>query len=285
MSDKQLDPRVNAFRDDLAAASLKDKVAVGRYSSGKTRQVSDGSAALRRDPRHDAALDTELLFGETVCVFDEQEGWAWVQASSDSYVGYVSTDALSSHVFPATHRVSVLRTHIYPVADIKFPPLELLSMNSLVSVEDVNGRFARLKDGRFAIASHLLPVGEFAEDMVSIAQTLLGSPYLWGGRTSTALDCSALIQISMQAAGMDCPRDSDMQENALGEALDDPQDVSSYIRGDLIFWSGHVGMMLDAERLLHANAHHMSTVIEPVVEAIFRIGENDNPVTSVRRLS
>jgi len=285
MSDVTLDPRVNAFRDDLASAILKDKVAVGRYSSGKTRQVSDGVTALRRDPRHDAVLDTELLFGETVTVFDEQEGWAWVQADTDSYVGYVSSDTLSSHVFAATHRVSALRSQIYPVADIKFPPLDLISMNSLVSVEDTDGRFARLKDGRFAIAAHLMPIGDFAQDMVSVAEMYLGAPYLWGGRTSTALDCSALIQLAMQAVGLECPRDSDMQENTLGEALADPQDITAYKRGDLVFWSGHVGMMLDETRLLHANAHHMATVIEPVSDAITRIAENENPVTSVRRLS
>lgn len=285
MSDQQLDPRVNAFRDDLASASLKDKVAVGRYSSGKTRQVTDGVTALRREPHEHAALDTELLFGETVTVYDEQEGWVWAQADIDSYVGYVSSDALSSHVFATTHRVCALRSHIYPVADIKFPPLDLISMNSLVTVEDIDGRFARLKDGRFAIAAHLLPKDEFAEDMVAVAEIFLGTPYLWGGRTSIALDCSALIQLAMQAAGKECPRDSDMQENALGEALPKPQDAGSYQRGDLVFWRGHVGLMLDEKSLLHANAHHMATVIEPVSEAITRIAASESPVTSVRRLS
>lgn len=285
MNDKLPDPRINAYRDDLAAASLKDRVSVARYASGKMRQVVDGAAAMRGEPRHDAALDTELLFGETVTVYDEQEGWAWVQSRVDSYVGYVSGDALSSHVAEPTHRVSALRTHLYPVADIKAPPLDLLSMNARVAVESVDGRFARLKDGRFAIAAHLVPAGEHEDDFVAMAERFLGAPYLWGGRTSIGLDCSALIQLSLQAAGIECPRDSDMQEKSLGEALPDPRDQASYQRGDLVFWKGHMGVMLDGDRLLHSNAHHMAVVIEPVAGAIARIAEAECTVTSVRRLS
>ena len=284
MSDTLPDPRINAYRDDLASASLKDKVSVARYASGKTRQVVDGAAAMRGEPRHDAALDTELLFGEAVTVYDEQDGWAWAQSQVDSYVGYVSGDALSSHVVEPTHRVGALRTHLYPVADIKAPPLDLLSMNALVAVESVDGRFARLKDGRYAIARHLVPMDERVEDFVVVAQRFLGTPYLWGGRTSIGLDCSALIQISLQAAGVGCPRDSDMQEMSLGEALPDPQDLGSYRQGDLVFWKGHAGIVLDDARLLHANAHFMATVIEPLDEAIARIAGAESPVTSVRRL-
>lgn len=285
MSNDQLDPRINAYRDDLAAASLKDKVSVARYSNGMTRQVIDGVTALRPEPRHDAVLDTELLFGETVTVFDEQEGWAWLQANYDSYVGYVSADSLSSHVSKPTHRVAALRTHIYPAPDIKTPPLDLVSMNAQLTVEDIDGRFARLKNGRYVVASHLAGLDEPADDFVAVAETFLGTPYLWGGRTSIGLDCSALVQLSLQATGADCPRDSDMQEGALGEALPDASNTGSFKRGDLVFWKGHMGVMLDEERLLHANAHHMAVAVEPVADAIGRIAETEGPVTSVRRLT
>lgn len=285
MSNDQLDPRINAYRDDLAAASLKDKVAVARYSNGKTRQVADGVTALRPDPRHDAVLDTELLFGETVTVFDEQEGWAWLQVTCDSYVGYVSAESLTSHITTPTHRVSVLRTHIYPAPDIKTPPLDLVSMNGRLAVENIDGRFARLKDGRYVVATHLAALDEPAEDFVAVAETFLGTPYLWGGRTSIGLDCSALIQLSLQAAGIDCPRDSDMQERALGEPLPDSNDTAAYKRGDLLFWKGHMGVMLDEARLLHANAYHMAVAVEPVTDAIARIAEAEGPITSVRRFT
>jgi cell wall-associated NlpC family hydrolase len=283
MSDKILDTRVNAYRDDLAAAHLKGQIHVPKYSDGEKHQVIAGSAQLRKAPRFDAPLETEFLFGEAVTVYEVNEGWAWAQSDEDAYVGYVSDEALSKTITQATHRVRALRTHIYPVPDIKAPPLESLSVNARLCVDSIDGRFAKLKDGRFAIATHLVPFDDFASDFVSVAQEFLGTPYLWGGRTSIGLDCSSLIQLSLQASGFECPRDSDMQETVLGEELSDPQDQSVFERGDLLFWKGHVGVMLDETRLLHANAHHMAVTIEPVAGAIARIEASEGQVTSVRR--
>ncbi len=283
MNEKGLDHRINACRDDLAAAHLKGQIDVPEYSAGEKRQVIAGSAHLREAPRFDAPLETEFLFGEAVTLYDENEGWAWAQSDEDAYVGYVSADALGKDISQPTHRVSALRTHLYLEPDIKTLPVELLSMNAQLVVASIDGKFVKLKDGRFAIAAHLNPAEEFAGDFVSVAQAFLGAPYLWGGRTSIGLDCSALIQLSLQASGVACPRDADMQETAIGEALIDPHDQSAYKRADLIFWKDHMGVMLDQARLLHANAHHMAVAIEPVAEAIARIEASEGQVTSVRR--
>jgi len=277
------DPRVNAYRSDLAAESLRGKVDVPNYAKGETRQIIAADAPLRKAPRFDAALETQLLHGECVTVYDENEGWAWAQAMNDSYVGYIPSDTLGRDVTDHTHRVKALCTHIYPAPDIKVPPLMSLSMNALVCVSEELGRFVRLDNDRFAIASHLTPMSDFAEDFVSVAKEFLGLPYLWGGRTCNGLDCSALIQLSLNASGIAAPRDTDMLESTLGAALSDPSDQSVLQRGDLIFWKGHMGVMLDETRLLHANAHHMRTAIEPVADAVSRIAASEGIVTSVHR--
>jgi cell wall-associated NlpC family hydrolase len=283
MSRPLLDKRIHAYRDDLAASQLKGQIDVPRYSDGEKRQVITGSVQLRKAPRFDAPMETEFLFGETVVVYDENEGWAWVQGDGDAYVGYMSADALKADISQPTHHVRALRTHLYSEPDIKVPVVDLLSMNSQLVVESIDGRFARLADGRFAIAAHLSPIDEVAKDFVSVAQEFLGSPYLWGGRSSIGLDCSALIQLALQATGISVPRDTDLQEGTIGSALPDPHDQSSYTRRDLLFWNGHVGVMLDENRLLHANAHHMAVAIEPVAEAVTRIEASESLVTSVRR--
>jgi len=281
---KQLpDPRINAYRDDLAAECLRGQVDVMSYTKGETRQLVAASAPLRNQPRFDAPLESELLHGERVTVYDENEGWAWAQAEQDSYVGYMPGDALGMEMTLPTHTVSARCTHLYPAPDIKVPPLDLLSMNARLTVAEELGQFARLTDGRFAIASHLTALGDYAQDFVSVAERFLGTPYLWGGRTSMGLDCSSLIQLSLQATGVACPRDTDMQEATLGEPLPDWKDFSVLERGDLLFWRGHMGVMTDTRHLLHANAFHMAVAVEPVTEAVSRIEGSEGPVTSVRR--
>ncbi|MDA7949023.1 MAG: C40 family peptidase [Hyphomicrobiaceae bacterium] len=256
-----------------------------RFSEGSRRQVVEAAAPLREAPRHDAVLETELLFGERVILYDEREGWAWVQAERDSHVGYLSANALRSDIADPTHRVRTLGTHIYPRPDYKAPPIDRLSMNAQLVVEKAEERFAQLSDGHYIAATHICAVDECEQDFVEVAAGFVGSPYLWGGRTSAGLDCSALIQLALQASGIECPRDSDMQEAVLGKPLPGPPNQQAVRRGDLVFWNGHVGVMLEEGRLLHANVHHMAVVVEPAFEAFARIETWYGPITSVRRMS
>ncbi len=275
------DRRLTPARPDVAAAFLKGKVEALRFVEGEKRRVAIGHASLRRAPRPDAMLETELLFGEEVTVYDELEGWAWVQNATDGYVGYVPSAALSEETGPgATHRVSALRTLLFPSASIKEPPDDALSMNAAVSVVDFEDRFAVLDTGAYAIAKHIAPLEETESDPVAVAERFIGAPYLWGGRTSLGLDCSALVQTALAACGVSAPRDSDMQEAALGR----PLALSEARRGDLIFWKGHVALVRDAQTLIHANAFAMAVAIEPLAEALARISKAGDEVTSVRRI-
>lgn len=279
-----LDPRINAYRGDLAAEALKDQIDAPRYARGERRQLIASSAPLRQQPRFDAALETELLFGEFVTVYDEGEGWAWIQAEGDAYVGYAPCDALSASLRDTTHRVTALRTYLYPAPDIKTLPLEMLSMNARVAVAGERERFCQLAGGGFIIAAHLAEAGDYAADFVAVAERFAGTPYLWGGRTSVGLDCSGLIQLALQAAGRECPRDTDLLEKSVGAALPFMEDFKELRRGDLVFWKDHMGVMLDSERLLHANAFHMAVAVEDLSGAVARIAGVEGPVTSIRRI-
>ncbi len=205
------DRRLHAYRNDLAAEALRGLVEAERYVKGESRQVGVAALPLRREPRFDATLDTEALLGEIVTVYDESEGWAWVQCSRDDYVGYMPSDGLRRKIVEPTHRIAALRTYVYPEPDGKTPPLSLLSLNALVSVTETEGRFLALAGGGYVFAGHVVPIGETAPDFVAVAESFLGAPYLWGGRTSVGLDCSGLVQLSLEATGYASPRDADMQ--------------------------------------------------------------------------
>lgn len=286
MSVPVLDRRLNAYRADLAAVALKGQVEAARFVEGEPRQVVKPVAPLRASPRFDARLDTEALYGETVRMFDEQEGWSWVQIDRDGYMGYVPSEALGL-VSDGTHKVTTLHTHGYPAPDKKVPPSMLFTLNAELTVTGTaHGEtgFIQIASGAFVFEKHIAPIEYTEPDFVAVAERFVGTPYLWGGRTSLGIDCSGLIQLSLQSAGRHALRDSDMQESTLGTALPDPGDHTALKRGDLVFWKGHLGVMVDGENLLHANGYYMQTVIEPLSAAVERIAGIHGPVTVIKRL-
>jgi hypothetical protein len=279
----KLDPRTNAYRSDLAASSLKQLVRAPKYVDGEVRQAVAPQVPLRVGPHFDAPLATEALLGEIMTVFDVQNGWGWVQLHNDGYVGYAPLDGLSTNVEEPSHKVSARLTYVYPAPDMKTPPYMRLSFGCGVSLSGLTeGRFVELARGGFVFADHLVGGRERAKDFVRVAERYVGAPYLWGGKSSTGIDCSGLVQISLQAAGALCPRDSDMQLAGVGETID-PAKLDAIQRGDLLFWQGHAAIAQSGDWMLHASGFHMEVVVEPIRRAIERIAESHGPLMAIKR--
>jgi cell wall-associated NlpC family hydrolase len=279
-----IDRRILPARGDVAAEHLRGRIEAERFTTGTVRRVIETSAPVRREPSQAASLDTEALFGETVTIYDEAEGWAWGQLGRDAYVGYMPANALAAPLAP-THRVSALRSFIYPAPSIKHPPSMALSFGSEIAAEGQQGLFVALRGGGFVFARHLAPLGEIESDPVAVAERFLGVPYLWGGKTSLGLDCSALVQTALQACGIACPRDSDQQEEALGETIPFDGDFADLRRGDLLFWRGHVALVRDPATMIHANGHAMAVSIEPLASGLARIEAAGDRLRRVKRLA
>jgi len=279
-----LDPRRHPYRADLAAQTLRGEVDARRYVEGALKQVVQGAAPLWSRPDASGGWASQALYGELVRVYDEKDGWAWMQAVRDGYVGYVRADALSADVTKPTHRVSAPGTFAYAEPDAKAVTGLHLSLGALVCVAQTGASFAKLICGSFVPTRHIAEIGEFTADFVAVAEQFVGTPYVWGGRTRAGLDCSALVQLALHAGGLDCPRDSDMQMAELGTPIEVGSDLDGLQRGDLVFWKGHVGILTDGATLLHANAHHMAVAVEPFRGAVDRIARSGSEIAAIKRI-
>ena len=277
------DKRLTPARPDLAADYLRGQVQAQAYLPGCEMHVVDETLPLFPQPNREGPIDTHGLFGETVVVYEiDEEGWAWGQLTSDGYVGYLPAEGLREVGVTPNRKVIAPRTLVYPGPSMKLPTWGALPLGALVAVAQESGDFAEVPGLGFVWRAHLAGLDHAEPDFVAVAERFLHAPYLWGGKTSCGLDCSGLIQIALHASGVAAPRDTDMMEKALGAPIDM---ATGLRRGDIIFWKGHVGVMQDAETLLHANGHHMLVVSEPLAVARERIvAKTGADVTSVRRL-
>lgn len=274
-----MDRRTTPANKRVAAKHLQGVVDAPSFVEGRDCKVGQPLVDLLRAPN--GPRDRQLVLGQKLVVYEEFEGWAFVQSVADGYVGYVPSNAVVEQAEESTHRVSTIAGHAYTEPDIKSREAHALYFGSSVCITSHQPKFYETSDGHFIPKPHLRPIDKFFRDPVTVAQMFFGVPYLWGGNSAAGIDCSGLVQAGLLACGLECPGDSDMQANSVGELTDAPT-----VRGDLLFWDGHVAIAVDETTLIHANAHHMAVTYEPIDNAIRRIeAQGDGPVTARRRLA
>jgi cell wall-associated NlpC family hydrolase len=260
---RRLDQRVHAIRPDLADIALAGIVTAPRFAEGVAMRGVVASAMLRSAPEDAAVAVSALLFGEEFIVFDLAHGWAWGQCRHDGYVGWLRAPGLGTTGAPAMHVVSTPTAAIFAAPDIKARVVGTLPLNArLVATE---GEIFVAAAGGHVHRRHVAPADTVLDDPAAVALGFVGSPYVWGGRTRDGIDCSGLTQAALRACGVACPRDSDQQADVFMTVA-----PAERRRGDLVVFSGHVGILADPLTLIHANAHWMATVVEPLADVVTR---------------
>lgn len=268
-----MDRRLTPFSGRIGHISLQDRMADVPLTPGEPARVGAALAILRGKPG--GAIDRQLIHGDAVTLIDRDGDAAFVMAEKDGYCGWLAMADLTAPRV-TSHRVISPKTHLYPAPKVQAEPPFALFMNAQVTVIASGPDWVETPEG-FIPARHLAPRSQHATDPVTVAESLLRTPYLWGCNSAAGVDCSGLVQLALHACGRACPGDSDQQQ-ALGEEIDAAAPLQ---RGDLIFWKGHVALLSDPQTILHANGHSMDVCHEDLAAAIARI---DTPVIARRRL-
>lgn len=275
-----LDRRIHAARGDLADLALAGVLFSAHYARAVPLTcVAPGTGIFSAAASTSEAI-SELLRGEIFHALDVMTDWAWGFCGHDGYVGYIRRDALDVLETPS-HRIIVKSAPLFSAPDIKSPIADHWPGGALFSGE-VQGGFVACAEG-FIHVRHAEPVEAKPADWVAVAERYLGQPYIWGGRGHRGIDCSGLVQVALGQAGISVPRDTDLQCEGIGSPIDSDAALK---RGDLVFFPGHVGIMSDARTLLHANAHWMTVVKEPLADVVARLADaHPQPIIARRRIS
>ena len=279
-----LDKSINPYRNDIAAEKLRGLVDCPKFVTPVTKQIVAGGTSIKSMPRKYSEQASEAQCGETFDVYDVNDGYAWGQISRDNYVGYIALSDLSDEVIAPNLKIKALRTYGFAIPKVQGQVVANLSMNALVTSNgEVENGFVNCGRHGWIYQKHLAELNEFYSDPATVAQMYLGAPYYWGGVQSYGLDCSGLAQSSFRACGIDLPRDAYMQEKC-GQEVAINEDLAGLQRNDLIFWKGHVGIMLSETQIIHANGWHMCVAIENLVDTNTRYLSKDLAIRSIRRI-
>lgn len=279
--DSSLDPRTHAFRPEIAGAALRCRVNSANFAGPIVHECNVERATVYVSPELRSEACSELLFGNRFHAVASEPNWLWGWCGHDHYIGYVRSSAFERSVRPPTHHVIARNGLRFDAPSIKSQVRGRLPLGALLGLNEAEGLFLSDDKGGFVHRRHVAPIGDYASDPVDAALRLLGAPYLWGGRTGEGIDCSGLVQIALGLCGIAAPRDCDQQMAALGEEID----LAEAGPGDLVFFPGHVGMMVDATGLLHANAFWMTTLVEPLADVLARLAPlHERPVLAVKRI-
>lgn len=261
------DPRRHAVRRDLADRRLHPQVPAAHYVDGSPALICAGLAPVRREPRDDAPIDTYFFYGETIRAFARDSDHVWCQSGFDEYVGYVRHDMITTDLSRAgTHVVATMGSWRYRAPDLRSPTVDFLPRHAQVKLVDRgimtrDVAYVALADGSFLPERCVADAPPRARDLVAAAAQYLGCPYLWAGKSFLGIDCSGLVQNAFRDLGVVVPRDTDIQRDAIGSAIE-AEDATQLRRGDLLFLPGHVMIYDGAGSILHADGRRMEVVRE-----------------------
>ncbi len=236
---------------------------------------------LKNKPNPNAALETQILYGERVKVIKHFKEWSYCKSLEDNYEGWLVTKNLDKCT-NLNYKVLKPISHLYSEPNIKSKIISFLYFNSKINVLSKTKNWCSIlydKKETFIFRKHIVDINKTYKDWVRLLVMFENTPYLWGGKSVNGIDCSGLVQLSLNFCGIQFPRNANEQCN---ENMYPNIKIDKIKKGCLIFWDGHVGVGLNQKDIIHSNAFHLSVKIENFKKASDRIKKNYGPIKLIK---
>jgi gamma-D-glutamyl-L-lysine dipeptidyl-peptidase len=222
---------------------------------------------------------TQLLYGDIFKKININKSWIKIKNISDNYKGYIKNKKFASDI-KNTHKVCVLYSNIYSKPNIRNKVNKKLSFGSMVSVTNKKGRFYKFESS-WIKKNDVKKISFKRKDVFSDVNKFLNIKYKWGGKNFNGIDCSALVQLFLNFNNRFCPRDSKDQLKYFKKKIK----INEVKKNDLIFWKGHVAIVLSKKKLIHAYGPFKKVIIMSINNTIKRIDKTAGlKVIGIRRI-
>jgi len=223
---------------------------------------------------------TQLLYGDTFKKLEQKSSWIKIKNDLDNYIGYIKSEKFSQN-HKNTHKVSVLCSNLYLKPNNKNKIRKKLSFGSKIKVTNKKRNFYKF-DNFWIKKKDLKKISFKTKNSFKNINKFINVKYKWGGKHFSGVDCSGLIQLFLNFNNKFCPRDTKDQIKYFKKKIE----MQNIMKNDLIFWRGHVAIILSKKKLIHAYGPSKKVLIMSTNYTIKRIEKTTNlKVIGIRRIS
>ena len=237
----------------------------------KNNFLNKSVANIYFKPSSNSEVVSQILYGEKFKILLKRKKYIKIKTHYDNYIGYIKKDKFLEN-FKPSHKISKIKSRIFFKRGKRFlSSNHYLYYGSGVCKRNENKRYIEFEKNKWIKKTDVKNIDHYEKNYIKIFKFFLNTKYLWGGKTCDGIDCSALIQIYFYYNRIFFPRDTKDQIRFCKKKRGRNQ-----LKGDIVFWKGHVGICLNKSRFIHAYGPKKKVIIMPTVQTIKLIDKTAN---------
>ena len=237
----------------------------------KNNFLNKSVANIYFKPSHNSEVVSQILYGEKFKILLKRKKYIKIKTHYDNYIGYIKKGKFLEN-FKPSYKISKIKSRIFFKRDKRFlSSNHYLYYGSGVCKRNENKKYIEFEKNKWIKKSDIKNIDHHEKNYIKIFKFFLNTKYLWGGKTCDGIDCSALVQIYFYYNRIFFPRDTKDQIRFCKRKRS-----KNRLKGDIVFWKGHVGICLNKSRFIHAYGPKKKVIIMPTIQTIKLIDKTAN---------